>query len=96
MIRFRFRSTSRLAALSRPVSLAFLAAFAAGCSSSATFNGDGLNDCGPTSNESCAVSLLVTGGTFYRGYDTASPATISDFRLDKVTVHTLSGGADVT
>ena len=57
--------------------------------------GDGLNDCGPTSNESCAVSLLVTGGTFNRGTDTANPATISDFRLDKVTVHTLSGGEDV-
>ena len=86
MTRFRFRSISRLAALSRPVSLAFLAAFAAGCWSPGSFTGDGVNDCGPTSNESCAESLLVTGGTFYRGYDTASPATISDFRLDKYEV----------
>ncbi len=86
-----------LAALSRPVSLAFLAAFAAGCSSpaaeasaatatTASMTGPGLNDCGPTSNEICAVSLLVTGGTFNRGTDTANPATISDFRLDKYEV----------
>lgn len=50
--------------------------------------------CGPSSNESCCTSPLVTGGTFYRSYDgvttspidytsNAYPATVSDFLLDK-------------
>jgi len=48
--------------------------------------------CGPSGNDSCCKSLIVTGGTFLRGYDVAidnsfsdqtSPATLSDFRLDK-------------
>ncbi|MEO7034427.1 MAG: SUMF1/EgtB/PvdO family nonheme iron enzyme [Polyangiaceae bacterium] len=49
-------------------------------------------DCGPTADESCCVSPLVTGGTFYRNYDGATftdrtaPATVSDFRLDKYEV----------
>ena len=48
--------------------------------------GDGLNNCGPSGNDDCGASPLVTGGTFYRGTDTANPATISDFRLDKYEV----------
>lgn len=48
-------------------------------------------NCGPSSNESCCASPLVTGGTYYRSYDGISsgytsqayPATVSDFRLDK-------------
>jgi sulfatase modifying factor 1 len=50
-------------------------------------------NCGPSSNESCCTSPLVTGGTFYRSYDgvttfpdytsKAYPATVSDFLLDK-------------
>jgi formylglycine-generating enzyme required for sulfatase activity len=34
----------------------------------------------------CARSLAVAGGTFYRGTDTANPATIAGFRLDKYEV----------
>ncbi|HSD87163.1 MAG TPA: SUMF1/EgtB/PvdO family nonheme iron enzyme [Kofleriaceae bacterium] len=50
--------------------------------------------CGP-GNESCCTSPLVTGGTFFRGYDvagdamftdTSNPATVSNFRLDKYEV----------
>lgn len=50
--------------------------------------------CGPA-NESCCTSPVVSGGTFYRGYDVAAdlmftdmsnPATVSDFRLDKYEV----------
>ena len=53
------------------------------------------NKCGP-SGESCCVSPLVPGGTFFRSYDgimrgngvpnftdKSNPATVSDFRLDK-------------
>ena len=47
--------------------------------------------CGPSSNEDCCTSPLVTGGTFYRSYDgvtsgytsQAYPATVSNFLLDK-------------
>ncbi len=45
--------------------------------------------CGPSGNESCCASLLVTGGTFYRSYDGVSytsqayPATVSNFLLDR-------------
>jgi formylglycine-generating enzyme required for sulfatase activity len=45
--------------------------------------------CGPSRNESCCKSLLVPGGTFYRGYDGVVftddryPATVADFYLDK-------------
>jgi sulfatase modifying factor 1 len=55
--------------------------------------GPGLTDCG--SGESCCTSIKVPGGTFYRTYksdssgaatDTADPATLSDFRLDKYMV----------
>ena len=47
--------------------------------------------CGPSGTASCCSSPLVPGGTFYRSYDVgtdgmytsmASPATVSDFRLD--------------
>ena len=55
-------------------------------STTASMTGDGLNNCGPSGNDVCARSLLVSGGTFYRGTDTAAPATISDFRLDKYEV----------
>jgi formylglycine-generating enzyme required for sulfatase activity len=57
---------------------------------------DGLaTNCGSSSNESCCASPLVPGGTFFRSYDGVtkelyadytkkdSPATVSDFRLDK-------------
>jgi formylglycine-generating enzyme required for sulfatase activity len=48
--------------------------------------------CGPSADQSCCASPLVTGGTFYRSYDATSflygytsqayPATVSDFQLD--------------
>lgn len=52
----------------------------------ASLTGDGLGNCGPNGDDNCARSLLIAGGTFYRGTDTNSPATISDFRLDKYEV----------
>lgn len=52
----------------------------------ASMRGPGLNDCSPSANESCAVSLVVDGGSFYRGTSTSYPATISQFRLDKYEV----------
>src|SRR5450432_1383536 len=56
-------------------------------------SGSGLSDCGPN-GESCCASPTVPGGTFNRTYtndgtgatNTADPATISDFRLDKYLV----------
>jgi len=48
--------------------------------------------CGGTASAQCCDSPLVPGGTFYRSYDgvgydsTASPATVSAFRLDKYEV----------
>jgi formylglycine-generating enzyme len=42
-----------------------------------------VNNCGPTSNESCCSSPPVTGGTFNRSNDPTYPATVSDFRLDR-------------
>ncbi len=56
-------------------------------------SGPGLSDCG-ASGESCCTSMKVPGATFYRTYtndgsgpkNTADPATISDFRLDKYMV----------
>ena len=55
--------------------------------------GTGVTDCG-SSKESCCTSIKVPGGTFSRTFtndgsgakDTADPATISDFRLDKYLV----------
>lgn len=55
-------------------------------------SGPGLTDCG--AGESCCTNLKVPGGTFYRTYtndgsgpkNTADPATISAFRLDKYLV----------
>jgi formylglycine-generating enzyme required for sulfatase activity len=47
--------------------------------------------CGPNGDTDCCTSPLVSGGTYYRGFDaagdvdsgnTSSPATVSDFRLD--------------
>jgi formylglycine-generating enzyme required for sulfatase activity len=52
----------------------------------AKLSGDGLDNCGPLGADNCARSLLVSGGTFYRGEGTSYPATISDFRLDKYEV----------
>jgi sulfatase modifying factor 1 len=52
----------------------------------AGMSGPGLSDCGVNGNDVCARSLLVTGGTYYRGDTTNYPATISDFRLDKYEV----------
>jgi formylglycine-generating enzyme len=50
--------------------------------------GPGLSNCGPAQNESCCTSLPVVGGTFSRSLDgvtnlTGTPATVSDFRLDR-------------
>lgn len=48
--------------------------------------------CGPSGNDDCCKSLLVPGGTFFRSYDgldyveKVSPATVSDFYLDKYEV----------
>ncbi len=48
----------------------------------------GQNDCGPSGQESCCTSPLVTGGTFSRSYDRVGytdasyHATVSTFRLD--------------
>jgi len=45
--------------------------------------------CGPSGNDDCCKSLLVSGGTFYRSYDGVDftdksyPATVDDFYLDK-------------
>ena len=45
--------------------------------------------CGPSGSGDCCATLLVPGGTFYRGYDGVDnkdmsyPATVSDFYLDK-------------
>jgi formylglycine-generating enzyme required for sulfatase activity len=50
--------------------------------------GPGMTDCG-ASRESCCTSPLVQGGTFFRTYGGAtdsSPATVSDYRLDKYLV----------
>jgi formylglycine-generating enzyme required for sulfatase activity len=52
----------------------------------AGMTGDGLSNCGPNGDDNCARSLLVPGGTFYRGTDTSYPATVSSFRLDKYEV----------
>ena len=52
----------------------------------ARMTGDGLDNCGTSAADVCARSLLVTGGTFYRGTTASYPATISDFRLDKYEV----------
>jgi formylglycine-generating enzyme len=62
-------------------------------------SGPGLDDCGPGGDESCCVSLLVPGGSFYRSYDGVTdndpsesfltrdaPATVSTFRLDRFEV----------
>ena len=56
-------------------------------------DGAGRSDCG-ANRESCCTSVKVPGGTFYRtcandgsgAKDTADPATVSDFRLDKYLV----------
>jgi formylglycine-generating enzyme len=39
--------------------------------------------CGPGNNESCCASGPVPGGTYNRSNDVKSPATVSDFRLDR-------------
>jgi formylglycine-generating enzyme required for sulfatase activity len=52
----------------------------------AAMTGDGLSNCGPAGNESCATSVLVTGGTYDRsapGSWLQYPATVSNFRLDR-------------
>ncbi len=52
----------------------------------ATLSGAGLDDCGANASESCGASIRVAGGTYSRGETTASPATVSDFQLDKYEV----------
>ncbi|MGC4087953.1 MAG: SUMF1/EgtB/PvdO family nonheme iron enzyme [Polyangiaceae bacterium] len=49
------------------------------------------NDCGANADESCCLSLKVTGGMFYRYSNVSSqnpnyPAVVSDFKLDKFEV----------
>ncbi|MFH0901714.1 MAG: SUMF1/EgtB/PvdO family nonheme iron enzyme [Pseudomonadota bacterium] len=39
--------------------------------------------CGPTGTEDCCESLLVEGGAFCRSSDSAYPATVNDFLLDR-------------
>lgn len=41
-----------------------------------------LPTCGPNGNRDCCASSVIPGGTFNRGNDPGSPATVSDFRLD--------------
>ncbi len=80
-------STAQTAYACNALTTAQIAAAAAAAAqltaTTATMTGAGLSDCGPSSNESCAISPLVTGGTFYRGATTSYPATLSDYRLDK-------------
>lgn len=42
--------------------------------------------CGPQKNENCCLSPVVLGGTYNRSNLTDSPATVSDFRLDRFQV----------
>jgi formylglycine-generating enzyme len=42
--------------------------------------------CGPSEDDNCCTSLLVPGGTFNRNNDSTTPATVSDFYLDKYEV----------
>jgi len=42
--------------------------------------------CGPSGNQDCCASSVVTGNTFNRGNDPSYPATVSTFRLDKYEV----------
>lgn len=64
--------------------------------------GTGTTTCGPGKNEDCCESLLVPGGTFYRGYDgvgssdTSRPATVSAFRLEKYEVTVARFNAFIT
>ena len=44
------------------------------------------SNCGPSANEDCCASPLVTGGTFNRSNFEDFPATVSSFRLDKYEV----------
>ena len=66
---------------------------------SCTPEGPGMTNCGPSRSESCCASLEVTGGMYYRTYDSegmraadggprglADPAAVSGFRLDKYDV----------
>jgi sulfatase modifying factor 1 len=52
----------------------------------ASLTGPGLDDCGPMGNDVCARSLLVPGGSYFRGTDQRAPATLTSFRLDKYEV----------
>src|SRR5262245_17257678 len=53
------------------------------------------DSCGRSATDSCCATLIVPGGSFYRGYDAAgdgmyrdgsSPATVTTFWLDKYEV----------
>jgi formylglycine-generating enzyme required for sulfatase activity len=39
--------------------------------------------CGPSGADDCCAGALVPGGTYNRANDAGSPATVSDFKLDK-------------
>jgi len=43
-------------------------------------------NCGPSGNESCCTSLVVPGAIFNRGNDPLTPATVSEYSLDKYEV----------
>lgn len=49
----------------------------------ALMTGDGLNNCGLALDDSCARSLLVPAGSFNRGNDPSTTASVNAFRLDK-------------
>lgn len=53
---------------------------------SAGYSGQGLSDCGPTAGDSCAASLALPGGTFFRDETMYWQSTVSAFRLDKYEV----------
>ena len=44
------------------------------------------NNCGVSANLNCCATTTVPGGTFNRSNDAASPATVSDFKLDNYEV----------
>jgi formylglycine-generating enzyme required for sulfatase activity len=47
---------------------------------------DGIDDCGPTGDESCCASIAVPGGTYDRRHSDQFPASVSAFRFDRYEV----------
>jgi formylglycine-generating enzyme required for sulfatase activity len=52
----------------------------------ASLAGYGLDDCGGFGHDSCARSLVVPSGAFFRDSGTSLPATVSSVRVDKYEV----------